>query len=274
MKSSNTYKIFIYTALPCEAKAFIEHYKLKKDLEVHAFAIYLNNDICLAVTGLGKSAMAAGVAYTQARYTSTEHPVLVNVGIAGHQHHPLGELFLIDKISDVDSQKSYYPALITTASCRRASLQTVSKPQIQYHESELCDMEASAFYETAVRFSSSELICCLKVISDNQETSVDAINAKQVSTLIAVHLSTIEALLMQTNALADLITSPEPQLLNELVQRYHFTAHQRQQLKNQLSRWDVLTDQQPLLLDDMNLVNGKDVLRFIDSRINELSFNL
>jgi hypothetical protein len=135
-------------------------------------------------------------------------------------------------------------------------------------------MEASAFYETAVRFTSSELICCLKVISDNQETSVDAINAKQVSTLIAVHLSTIEALLMQTNALADLITSPEPQLLNELVQRYHFTVHQRQQLKNQLSRWDVLTDQQPLLLDDTNLVNGKDVLRCIDSRINELSFNL
>ncbi|MCX7082255.1 MAG: hypothetical protein NT008_02725, partial [Methylococcales bacterium] len=59
-----------------------------------------------------------------------------------------------------------------------------------------------------------------------------------------------------------------------LVQRYHFTVHQRQQLKNQLSRWDVLTDQQPLLLDDTNLANGKDVLRWIDSRINELSFNL
>ena len=274
MKSSNTYKIFIYTALPCEAKAFIEHYKLKKDLEVHAFAVYVNNDICLAVTGLGKSAIAAAVAYTQARYTSTEHPVLVNIGIAGHQHYPLGELFLIDKISDVDSQKSYYPALITKAPCRRASLQTVSKLQLQYHASELCDMEASAFYETAVRFTSSELIVCLKVISDNQDSSVEAINAKQVSALIAAHLLIIEALLIQTRALANLITTPVPQLFNELLQRYHLTVHQRQQLKNHLSRWDVLTDQQSLLPIDSNLMNGKDLLHWLDSRINALNFNL
>jgi len=57
MMSSNTYKIFIYTALPCEAKPLIEHYKLKKDLTVHAFAVYLNNDICLVVSGLGKSSL-------------------------------------------------------------------------------------------------------------------------------------------------------------------------------------------------------------------------
>jgi len=274
MKSLNTYKIFIYTALPCEAKAFIEHYKLKKDLEVHAFAVYLNKDICLAVTGLGKSAMAAGVAYSQARYNSTEHPVLVNVGIAGHQHYPLGELFLIDKISDVDSQKSYYPVLISTAPCRRASLQTVSKPQLQYPESELCDMEASGFYETAVRFTSSELIVCLKVISDNQESSIAAINAKQVNALIATQLSTIEALLIKTRALAVSMTAPVPQLFNELLQRYHFTSQQRQQLKSQLSRWDVLTDQQSLLIDDINLVSAKEVLRCLELRINALDFTL
>jgi nucleoside phosphorylase len=274
MKSPNTHKIFIYTALACEAKPFIEHYKLKKDLDVHAFAIYLNNDICLAVTGVGKSAMSAAVAYSQARYTSTEHPVLVNIGIAGHQHHPLGELFLIDKIRDVDSQKSYYPVLITTAPCRRACLQTVSKPQLQYHESELCDMEASAFYETAVRFSTSELILCLKVISDNQDSSVGAINAKQVSAYIAAQLSTIETLLLQTSAIAALMTVPEHPLFYELLQRYHFTAHQRQQLKNLLSRWNVLTDQQTLLMDDINLENAKEVLCWLDSNNNYLNFNL
>jgi hypothetical protein len=274
MKSSNTYKIFIYTALACEAKAFIEHYKLKKDLDVHAFAIYLNNDICLAVTGLGKSAMAAGVAYTQARYLSTEHRVLVNIGIAGHQYYPLGELLLIDKISDVDSQKSYYPVLISTAPCRRASLQTVSKPQLQYHESELCDMEASAFYETAVRFTFSELIVCLKVISDNQASSIAAINAKQVSALIAAQLSIIEALLIETSTLADSMTTPVPQLFNELLQRYHFTSQQRQQLKSQLSRWDVLTNQQPLLIDDTNISDGKKALLYLESRINAIDFTL
>jgi adenosylhomocysteine nucleosidase len=274
MMSSNTYKIFIYTALPCEAKPLIEHYKLKKDLTVHAFAVYLNNDICLVVSGLGKSAMAAAVAYSQARYIAIEHAVLVNIGTAGHRQYPLGELFLIDKITDSDSKKSYYPALITTAPCRRASLQTVSKPQTEYHASELCDMEASAFYETAVRFTTNELILCLKVISDNQDSSIDAINAKQVTALIATQLSIIAALLIKVSEIAALITAPEPQLFYQLLEHYHFTAQQRQQLKSQLSRWDILTDHQSLLLEATNLVSGKDVLLWLDSRLNMIKFYL
>jgi len=274
MKSFNTYNIFIYTALPCEAKPLIEHFKLKKDIDVRAFAVYVNKNICLVVTGLGKSAMASAVGYTQARYISNEHTVLLNIGIAGHQQHSLGELFLIDKITDIDSQKSYYPTLINTASCLRDGLQTVSKPQPQYHASKLCDMEASAFYETAVRFTSSELIVCLKIISDNKDSSIDAIDAKQVSAFISAKLSIIEEILIKVSALAALINVPEPQMFNELLQKYHFTAHQRQQLKSQLSRWDILTDQRPLLMVDTNLVCGKEVLLWINSHINTLNFTL
>jgi len=81
-------------------------------------------------------------------------------------------------------------------------------------------------------------------------------------------------LLIQTRALADLITLTEPQRFNELLQRYHFTVHQRQQLKNQLLRWDVLSNQQPLLMDDKDLMTGKDVLRSLELRINTLDFTL
>jgi len=274
MKSFNTYNTFIYTALPCEAKPFIEYFKLKKDIDVHALAVYVNKNICLAVTGIGKSAMAAAIGYTHARYISTEHPVLLNIGIAGHQQYSLGELYLIDKITDIDSQKSYYPTLINTASFPRNSLQTVSKPQLQYHASDICDMEASAFYETAVRFTSSELIVCLKIISDNKDSSIDAIDAKQVSALISAKLSIIEPILIKTIALAALLTVPEPQIFNELLQRFHFTAHQRQQLKSQLIRWEVLTGQQPLLMDDTKWINGKEVLRWLKANIDAFNFSL
>jgi len=63
MNNPNPPRIFIYAALPCEAKPLVEHFKLKKDTTIQPFAVYLNQDICLTVTGLGKSAMAAGVAY-------------------------------------------------------------------------------------------------------------------------------------------------------------------------------------------------------------------
>ena len=112
------------------------------------------------------------------------------------------------------------------------------------------------------------------MISDNQDSSVGAINAKQVSAYIAAQLSTIETILLQTSAIAALMTVPEHPLFYELLKQYHFTAHQRQQLKNLLSRWNVLTDQQTLLMDDINLVNAKEVLCWLDSYNNSINFNL
>ena len=252
----------------------VEHFNLKKELSIQPFAVYLSHDICLTVTGLGKSAMAAGVAYTQALFASVEHPVMLNIGIAGHKDHPLGDLFLIDKIIDVDSQKNYYPALVFTPPCCTGSLQTASKPQLDYDQSHFCDMEASAFYETAVRFSAGELILCLKVISDNQQSSVAAIQPKQVAALIAAHLATIESLLARVAALAELITAPEPRLFKHLLQRYHFSVNEQMQLKNQLSRWDVVTDHQFLELDETGMHSGKDVLRLLEQRISNADFYL
>jgi len=268
------HKIFIYTALPCEAKPLVEHFNLKKELTVQPFAVYLNQDICLTVTGLGKSAMAAGVAYTQALFASVEHRVMLNIGIAGHKKHALGGLFLIDKIIDFDSQKSYYPSLIFTPSCPTGSIQTVSKPRPYYDDSYLCDMEASAFYETAVRFSSSELILCLKVISDNQLSPAENIQPKQVAALIAAHLASVELLLTRIAAKAASITTPEPPLFETLIQRYHFTVNERMQLKNQLSRWNVVTEHQDLELDEALHQSGKEVLRWLEVKINSAGFYL
>lgn len=274
MMHQYAHKIFIYTALPCEAKPLVEHFSLKKDVTVQPFAVYLNHDICLTVTGLGKSAMAAGVAYTQALFASVEHPVMLNMGIAGHKDHPLGSLFLIDKIIDVDSQKSWYPSLIFTPPCSTGSIKTLSKQQLNYDQPHLCDMEAAAFYETAVRFSSSELILCLKVISDNQLSPVENIQPKQVAALIAAHLATVESLLARTAALAELISTHEPRLFEQLIQRHHFTVNERMQLKNQLSRWNVVTNHQCLEFDETRLHSGKDVLRWLDLRINNTDFYL
>lgn len=274
MTRPNTHKIFIYAALPCEAKPFVEHFSLKKDVTVQPFAVYFNHDICLTVTGLGKSAMAAGVAYTQALFASVEHPVLLNIGIAGHKDHALGSLFLIDKIIDSDSQKSYYPSLLVKPPCPTGGIQTSSKPRLQYDKSHLCDMEASAFYETAVRFSSSELILCLKVISDNEQTGVGNIQPKQVAILISAHLVTVEKLLARAVELAELITIPESRLFEQVIQNYYFTVNERMQLKSQLSRWNLVTNHRPLEFDQAILKCGRDVLRWLDVRINSTDFYL
>jgi nucleoside phosphorylase len=264
-------KIFIYTALPCEAKPLVEHFKLKKWLNVNAFAVYEHERVCLTVTGVGKIAMAAGVAYTQALFNTVENPVLINIGVAGHREYDLGSLYLIDKIIDADNDKSYFPPLIAKASCPSSAIQTASKPQLNYHHADLCDMEASAFYETATRFTTGELVQCLKVISDNKYSPANMIQAKQVSLLIAAQLGTIESIINQTVALADLLLTPDTPLFEQLRRDYHFTASTQIQLKALLVRWAVLTDNQPLPINDVQLHNGKEVLRWLDQQINKLT---
>lgn len=265
------HKIFIYLALPCEAKPLVEHFKLKKEVDVQAFAVYRRDDLCLTVTGLGKSAMAAGIAYTQALFAGGENPVLINIGIAGHRDYAIGSLYLADKIIDADSHKHYYPPLIVNAHCPSSTIRTGSRPQLDYDHADLCDMEASAFYETATRFTTGELVHCLKVISDNQSSPANLIQAQQVSLLIAAHVATIDELITQTIALAGLLVTPPTPLFEHLTQRYHFTVSAKARLKAQLARWAVLTDHQALKFDDAQLHNGKDVLQWLDQQINKIA---
>ncbi|WP_411727447.1 hypothetical protein [Methyloglobulus sp.] len=267
-------KIFIYTALPCEAKPLIEFYRLKKDTAINSFAVYNNNNIHLTVTGIGKNGMAAGIAYTQALFSSTQNPVLLNVGIAGHKEHPIGSVFLIDKITDSESDRRYYPPLVFTPPCPTHSLQTASRLQLTYPPLHLCDMEGSAFYETATRFSSGELIQCLKIVSDNESSPIKNLQPSQVSELIAAQLSTITAILTALTQLAEPLRSPELTEFNHLLGRYHFTVNEQIQLKKLLSRWRLVTDQNMIEFADGSPKNSKEFLNLLNQSLNEAEFHL
>ena len=275
MNNQYSHTIYIYVALSCEAKPLIEFFNLKKQMTVKQFAVYLNKDICLTVTGLGKSAMAAGVAYTQALFSSIKSSFLINLGVAGHQHFVLGDLFLITKITDVDSQRSYYPSSIFSLPCLSASIHTVSKPVLAYDSIALCDMEASAFYETAVRFVSSEFVFCLKVISDNQLSTIENIEAKQVSIWVAKYISVIEQLLSLAKQQSSLtILSVNGALFEQFLGRYHFTVNEREQLKGLIEKWDVLTNQQILTYTQGSSTTAKSVLQWLDVKTSQVEYLL
>ncbi|MDD2723953.1 MAG: hypothetical protein PHH59_08030 [Methylovulum sp.] len=265
--------IFIYTALPCEAKPFIEHFRLKKDLRVQAFAVFTRDNISLTVTGVGKSAMAAGVAYTQALFAPSPNPVLVNIGIAGHQNYPLGSLFLLNKITDADSQRCYYPPLVFKPPCATTGIQTSAKPQLEYRHDELCDMEASAFYEIAVRFSTGELIQAFKVVSDNQVNPITQVTVQTVSGMLATHVKAIVQVIAQLDRLAGPLGVAEPACFKELLGHYHFSVNEQQQLKAKLMRLRVLGGQ-AVFEDMLSLRNGKEVLRWLEEKIGDIHFYL
>ncbi len=271
-KSAQT--IFIHTALSCEARPLIDYFRLKKDLSSHPFEVYSHDQICLTITGIGKCAMAAGVAYTQARTGAADKPILLNVGIAGHAEHDLGRAFLAGKIIDADTRKHFYPPMAYAPPCAVETLRTASRPQLNYTEPHLYDMEASAFYETAIRFSTGELIQTLKVVSDNRLTPAQNIQSRQVTELIAAQLPVLKSLLAELRGLQGSIAAAEPMQFEVFVQRFRLTANERQQLRNQLLRWECLTGGKRLDIDQASCKNGKEMLVWLARQIDSLQYVL
>ena len=212
--------------------------------------------------------MAGAVAYTQAIFQFQHLPVLINIGIAGHKFESIGDILLASKIVDKDSGKRFYPQLIGTNLSKTSEVQTSSKPCAEYSASYMNDMEASAFYETSVRFSSNELIHSIKVISDNEQTTIESINAKKVSQLISNQLTQIEQLLNHWVLLQKSVIPSELKEFNLILQQWNFTVSGKIRLKSLLSRWQMLSAESWLTNNQAKLKSSKDVLKKLEIDIN------
>lgn len=266
--------IFLYVALPCEAKPLVKHFNLKKDTSIQAFAIYHNSNITLTVSGLGKSAMAAAVAYSQALYGKIPNAVFLNIGIAGHKAHSLEQVFCIEKIIDSDTGRNFYPQLIVNLPCPTQTLCTVSIAKNSYPDNYLYDMEASAFYQIAVRFSSSELVQCLKVVSDNETSKIENIDTHLVSQIIFNSIEAIEKLLSELVKLASATKHLETDLYLQFISKWHFSSSNQIRLKNLLSKWQVITDNATLPKTMMNCDNSKEFLLKLENEIEQCDYRL
>jgi len=255
---------YFFVALPCEAKPIIRYFKLKKDLSITAFSIYRNEHYCLTVTGSGKSAMAAG--------PSAIPPILLNIGIAGHRSHALSTVFAAEKIIDTESERAYYPQIVAQPPCATAIINTVAQPQTDYNSHSLYEMEASAFYEIAIRFSSSELIQCLKIISDNKQHSTQQINANQVSQWISNALPLIaqysQALKVLSTSQQEIITPYYAEILDIC----RFSHHEKTQLKSLLHKRALLLPKQTLTDFTIAHYSAKSILHFLRTEIKNQAF--
>jgi len=267
---NNTPSIFLYVALPCEAKPIVKHFGLKKRVSFPNFAIFHNGNICLTISGLGKTAMAAAVAYSQAHLGNSVNGIFLNIGIAGHKTHTPGEIFCVDKITDMDSNKNFYPQLTANLPCPTLPLLTVSKASSFYWENYLHDMEGSAFFETAIRFTSSELIQYLKIVSDNKNYGIEQINPSQVTQLINTSIGSLENLIMELSKLAGEINPVEANLYLQLENRWRLSSSNRRKLKNLLFNWQIITDNSELPIEILNSQTGKEFLLRLEKALEQL----
>ena len=194
--------INIVVALPAEARPLLDHFRLRDKQHNTAFPIYRNTGMALTVSGPGKVAAAAATALLAGARDTAAATAWLNIGIAGHAHHAIGSGYMAHRITDSATGTNWYPPQLHDLSIPTENLYTVDRPEDDYPATALYEMEASGFFPVARRFSSSELVQCFKVISDNRTQATTAVTAKLCTQLIAGKLADIEQLVSTLSGMA------------------------------------------------------------------------
>lgn len=266
--------VFIFVALSCEAKPLVQAWNLRKISQQRPFVIYANQEQVVVVAGMGKLAMAAAVAYTLCLYADIYNPILINFGIAGHQHYPIGQLYLADKISDSETCKNYYPQLMFSSNIPTTAVTTLSKPSNDYDAGSLFDMEAAAFYEIATKFSTNELIHSVKIISDNSESSIENINEAIVSGWVTNKVNQINQLVAGLLKARELLPTVNNELYLQLIQQVHFSETSAVKLKGLMQRWQTVVGNSDLKWTDSGASSGKELIVWIEQQLEKKDFEL
>ena len=269
--------IHIFCALPCEAQPIIQNFKLTELKQFDLFRIYQSKDkdkeINLTITGIGKLNAASAVSYHHASLNTKASDIWLNIGVAGHANISIGEARLVNKITEEQTKSCWYPQIIFKAPCDSIALITLDKPSDDYQEA-LFDMEASGFYQMAIRLGTAELIHSLKIISDNAEQATSTVNTDSVKKMMAKHVITIKNILDSLKPISLEIDSiiSEPKEYKEFLERWHFTQSERIQLSRLLQQWNLRLPNDEITKYVSELTTGKFVLNVLREKINASEF--
>jgi len=164
----------IVSAFHSEAKAIIEGLKLKRDFSIKPFQYFRSDQYCAIICGLGK--LKAAICTTFLLTNFPEIKALINLGICGSaKQHPIGELYLCNKVSDMHSAKCFYPDILFKHGLNEESITTFDAPVTKANRPSsdigLVDMEASGFMAGALTFLAPSKLALLKIVADHLESS-------------------------------------------------------------------------------------------------------
>ena len=264
----------LVVALAAEARPLLASHHLR-GVSGHPYRICAGEQTHLIVSGVGKVAAAAATAYLRALIGDAPAAWL-NIGIAGHGSQAVGTALLAHKVVDTASDKSFYPTFTTSPPCRTTLLHTVDRVQPPADDAAY-DMEASGFCEAAQRFATSERVHCLKIVSDNPQSSYQELNAEKVEALIEAQLDIVAQVGEHLRALSQQLHAlhADPPGLAELTAHWQFTATQQHQLRGLLSRWHTLAPATPVVNDDLLALQSRDeVLAHLKQQLDDVEFFL
>jgi hypothetical protein len=132
-------------------------------------------------------------------------------------------------------------------------------------------MEAAGFYEIAVKFSSSELIQVIKIISDNTASPIASINESSVTASVTSQLSTVAAVIKQLMSIRQLAVIDG--LKHPLLTKHHLTVSSSVKLTALLQRWYLLKGTE---FDGVaaHAGNAKELINWLEIQLDDMAFYL
>jgi hypothetical protein len=234
-------RLNVLVALHKEAAPIIREYRLKKSQ--HHPTLFCNNDIQLMVSGVGATNAAFAAGQLSALAASSK-AAWVNVGLAGHKNHAVGEAMLAHKVVCQASGNTWYPPRPLVGDFSSDSLTTVAKPVLSDYPTEtLVDMEGAAFVQCATKVAPSELVQLFKVVSDNEASPIGTDFIAKAPALIEDSLPLIRACFSRLIDAADDYAdrSNASPGIDRVLQVCHLTVAQQFKLRSLLRRWSALT---------------------------------
>jgi hypothetical protein len=271
--------IHLICALKCEAQVFIEQYKLVPCKQSSLFDTFVDHagKYTLTISGIGKTRASAAVIHAYMLFSEFQNHAWLNIGIAGHANHKHGTPVLAIKVIDQATGNIWFPQTVFKPACATETLITVDKPSSEYQSTEMYDMEASGFFESAVKVSSLELCHSLKIISDNNLHDLKHVNKTAVIKLMELNLDTISNI---TDKIFNLTAIQEQAHYDEnlylsLIARHHFTHSQKLQLIKLLKRWQLLQDGETENISAYRkFTSSTEILNFFGKSLNEMTYRL
>ena len=231
--------IHLVMALRSEAQPVIEAYSLEAGATRNGFTLYSTDDMRLIVSGIGRCAAAAATGYLAG--CGSQPAAWINLGMAGHGRHQVGDAILAHKVVDAVSGRCFFPLPPNKLDCSQDVVTTFETPQSTYPAGTACDMEAAGFMMVAERAATVELVQTLKVVSDTPAAPISHIDKNLATQLIADRIDILAALIDSLRERLAIIdkTQSMPAGYDTLLAGRHFTASQKLQLQRILQRWSA-----------------------------------
>ena len=259
-------------ALRAEAVPIIEAFNMKIFSNDLLYPIYLNQDNghALIISGVGAIKSGAAATFLKVYLSIQNYAAWINIGIAGYFEDAKGELYQAIKVSYQDTGNTFFPGMRFSRILKSEVLRTVGKPQKDFSEPALYDMEAAGFCEISTSFSCNELTYVFKVVSDGPNHSSNLLTKKSVSNLIENQLPKIFEI---SDAIEKLVAVEKKRIhipieAQEILKTIHFSVTNRNVFINTYRRWKAKFPNKYLAVSEFVMYSPKQIINHMEKQLS------